>query len=61
MHDSEGHKGEDCTMRVKGDFCRVCGDDYHASKNCTKSKVKCSKCNANNSHNVALHNIKDMT
>ena len=51
-----GHVGENCPKFDPAMWCRVCGSDYHLTKNCVKEK-RCNRCRSKDSHCDSLHEV----
>ena len=58
--DSVGHKGRDCPKLDLEKWCRICGDNYHLTKNCKEDKRKCGRCGKIDHHATKLHKETDL-
>ena len=57
--DEYGHEGKNCSLYDPSKWCRVIGNNYHLTKNCTESKSMCSRCGMKDHHNVKIHSVVD--
>ena len=58
--DQEGYQARYCPKFGQDVWCRICGDDFHVDKFCTRDKSECSRCGQKDDHHSILHMTKDM-
>ena len=58
--DAVGHRGRDCPSLDLTNWCRICGNSYHITKNCKEDKKKCGRCGKRDHHATMLHDETDM-